>query len=170
MTGLAPGRLTRHRRACGECQHEGGAGVSKIKVLIVDDSITIRAVMEQIISGDPECEVVGIAPDVKTARELMRSEHPDVVTLDLAMPGVGGIQFLDELSGRRHAPILVVSSATKDKSEEAKEAIAHGAAACFDKSKVVSNAQRFLRALKAAAAPEEPSMWKDYFKDERKTK
>lgn len=143
--------------------------MARYKVLIVDDSITIRAVMEQIVSSDPECEVVGIAADVQTARTLMRETYPSVITLDLAMPGVGGIQFLDELAGRPHAPVLVVSSATKAKSEESKEAIAHGAAGCFDKSKVVSNAQRFLRVLKEVAKPDEPSLWKEYFKDADKS-
>lgn len=122
-----------------------------IKVLIVDDSLTIRAMMEQVISQDAECEVVGIAADVETARALMRGTRPDVITLDLAMPGIDGLHFLDELADRRHAPVMVVSSATKDGTVAADEAIAHGADACFDKAKVISDVQRFIRLLKKAA-------------------
>lgn len=122
-----------------------------IKVLIVDDSLTIRAMMEQVISQDAECEVVGIAADVATAHALIRSTQPDVITLDLSMPGIDGLHFLDELADRRHAPVLVVSSATKEGAVEVEEAIAHGADGCFDKAKVISDAPRFLRLLKKAA-------------------
>jgi|KBSSwiStaDraftv2_1062776.scaffolds.fasta_scaffold12911_6 two-component system chemotaxis response regulator CheB len=122
-----------------------------IRILIVDDSLTIRAILDRMIANDPKCAVVGIAPDVDAARSMLARTRPDVITLDLAMPGMNGLEFLDELAKQTHAPVVVVSSSTKDHSEAAAEALAHGAAACFDKAHVVSDAPQFMRVLKKAA-------------------
>lgn len=125
--------------------------MEQVRVLIIDDSVTIRAILEQMLSSDRGCRVVGIASDVQHARELLEDSFPNVITLDLAMPGIDGLQFLDELANRRHAPVVVVSSRTKEGSEASAEAIAHGAYACFDKAKLVSEAALFMRTLKKAA-------------------
>jgi chemotaxis response regulator CheB len=84
------------------------------KVLVIDDSLMIRAMIEQIVSRDPEFHVVGVASDVPEAREVIETKHPNLITLDLMMPGIGGLDFLDELAGHPHAPVVVVSSSTKD--------------------------------------------------------
>ncbi len=118
------------------------------RVLIVDDSLTIRAMLEHIISRDPECQVVGIAADIDDARSLMRTSHPNVITLDLTMPGLGGLHFLRELKGHPHPPIIVLSSSAKDGSVEVEEAMASGAAACFDKGKLLSAGPLFVSTLK----------------------
>lgn len=122
--------------------------MNTIRVLIVDDSVTIRAMLEQVISSDPSFHVVGIAADIATARALMRSSAPDVMTLDLAMPGVDGLHFLRSLKGQRHPPIVVVSASSKRGTAETEEALEAGAAACFDKSKLLSDQPKFVRALK----------------------
>lgn len=125
--------------------------MSRISVLIIDDSVTIRAMMEQVLLHDPHFEIAGIAPGVDEARTIMRTTSHDVVTLDLSMPGTGGLDFLDELATRTHAPIVVVSSATKNGSSAEAEAIEHGAAACIDKAGLMSDVRGFLRVLRKVA-------------------
>jgi two-component system chemotaxis response regulator CheB len=120
-------------------------------VLIIDDSLTVRAIIEEMLSGDRELQVVGSASDVETARALITRHKPRVITLDLAMPGMDGMSFLDELAAIPHAPVLVVSSHTRDGSETAHEAVARGAVACFDKARLVSHAKDFRRVLKKSA-------------------
>jgi chemotaxis response regulator CheB len=122
-----------------------------LRVLVIDDSLTIRAMLEQILNGLPNCRVVGIASDVAAARMLMERDRPNLITLDLMMPGIGGLDFLDELASRAHCPIVVVSSTTKDGTPAADEALARGADACFDKAKIVSEAPAFLALLRKIA-------------------
>ena len=121
-----------------------------LRVLVIDDSLTIRAMVEEIVQHEPGCRVVGTASDVVTARRMLIDLQPNVITLDLAMPGIDGLSFLDELRSRKHAPIVVVSSSTTDGAAATAEALAHGADACFDKAKVVSDARRFLHVLDEA--------------------
>jgi chemotaxis response regulator CheB len=121
-----------------------------LRVLVIDDSLTIRAMVEQIVEKEPDCRLVGVASDVPTARRMLVDLLPNVVTLDLAMPGIDGMEFLDELRNERHAPIVVLSSSTRDGAAETDAAIALGAHACFDKAKLVSEAGKFLGVLKKA--------------------
>ena len=121
------------------------------RVLVIDDSLTIRAMIEQILSRQPGYKVVGIACDVIAARVLMASARPNIITLDLMMPGIGGLAFLDELAHRAHCPIVVVSSTTKPGTPAETEALARGADACFDKARIVSSAPAFLALLKKTA-------------------
>ena len=125
--------------------------MSKIAVIIIDDSVTIRAMMEQVLIRDPRFEVAGIASGVNEARAMMRSTSHDVVTLDLSMPGIGGLAFLDELSTKTHSPIVVVSSSTKLGSLAEADALEHGAFGCFDKSMLMSDVKGFLKLLRTAA-------------------
>jgi two-component system chemotaxis response regulator CheB len=121
-----------------------------LRVLVIDDSLTIRAMVEEIVQHEPGCRVVGVAGDVVAARQMLIDLEPNVITLDLAMPGIDGLSFLDELRSQKHAPIVVVSSSTTEGAAATAEALAHGADACFDKAKVVSDARRFLRVLDKA--------------------
>ena len=68
-----------------------------IKVLVVDDSALIRALLKEIIQADPELELVGQAPDAYVARDLIKQLNPDVLTLDVEMPRMDGLTFLEKL-------------------------------------------------------------------------
>jgi two-component system, chemotaxis family, protein-glutamate methylesterase/glutaminase len=83
-----------------------------IRVFVIDDSALIRAVLSQIINSQPDMRVVGVAPDPLQAREKMRNMEIDVVTLDVEMPGMDGIEFLEKLMRLRPLPVLMVSSLT----------------------------------------------------------
>lgn len=87
---------------------------TKIKVLIIDDSLTARRVLEDIINAAPDMTVVGTAADVYEAREIMRRVIPDVITLDIEMPRMDGLTFLDKLMRAMPIPVLMVSALTQD--------------------------------------------------------
>jgi two-component system chemotaxis response regulator CheB len=125
--------------------------MARYEILIVDDSLTIRGILEHVLGADPDCRVVGVASDVEMARKLIKDEAPNIITLDLAMPGIDGLSFLDELSQHHHAPVVVISSSTTTGDAISKEAMARGAAACFDKARVVSDTRRLLALLKREA-------------------
>lgn len=120
-------------------------------VLVIDDSMTVRAIIEQILEGEPDLAVIASASDVPTARALIARHAPSVITLDLAMPGIDGLAFLDELATRPHAPVLVVSSHTKPDSAAELDALGRGAAGCFDKARLVSEGRNFAGLLRKAA-------------------
>ena len=130
---------------------EGMAFVSHLRVLIIDDSLTIRAMLEELIEREEGCRVVGMASSGNDARSMMIDLVPTVATLDLNMPGIDGLTFLDQLSGKVHVPVVVVSSATSAGSPQAAEAIKRGAYACFDKANILSETTKLVRLLKAAA-------------------
>lgn len=121
------------------------------RVLIIDDSFTIRAMVEELLATLAHCHQIAMAPDVPTARTLIKSFHPTIITLDLNMPGVNGLELLNELRDYPHAPVVVVSSASTDGSAATDEAIILGAHACFDKSKIISDSKNFIRTLKKAS-------------------
>lgn len=117
------------------------------RVLIIDDSITIRAMVEQLLSNQELWSEIAVAPDVPTARRLIETFKPTIITLDLNMPGIDGLAMLDELRFYPHAPVVVVSSSTKEGSDEEKAALKAGADACFDKSRILSDSAKFVRLL-----------------------
>ena len=84
-----------------------------VKVLIVDDSALIRQILTSILSADPEIEVVGAAPDPHIARHLIKETNPDVVTLDIEMPKMDGITFLEKIMRLRPMPVVMISSLTQ---------------------------------------------------------
>ncbi len=98
-----------------------------IRVLIVDDSALIRNVLRSIINEQWDMQVVGLAPDARTARELVRELNPDVITLDVEMPGVDGLTFLQQLMQETPKPVLMVSSHTETGSDIAFRALEIGA-------------------------------------------
>lgn len=98
-----------------------------IKVLIVDDSALIRSVLKEIIESQPDMEVVGVAPDPIVARELIKQTNPDVLTLDVEMPRMDGLDFLEKLMRLRPMPVLMVSSMTEKGSEITLRALELGA-------------------------------------------
>ncbi len=125
--------------------------MSTVRVLVIEDSLTIRAILESILERHKDIEIVGLASDVEGARACLEERQPDIITLDLTLPGIDGMAYLEELAARPHAPVIVVSSSTRDKSDQAKAAIKSGAVACFDKARLVQEAPRFVRVLRKAA-------------------
>jgi two-component system, chemotaxis family, protein-glutamate methylesterase/glutaminase len=108
----------------------------KIKVLIVDDSALIRSVMTEIIASQPDMEVVGVAPDPLVARELIKQTNPDVLTLDVEMPKMDGLDFLERLMRLRPMPVVMVSSLTERGSEITLRALELGAVDFVTKPKI----------------------------------
>jgi two-component system chemotaxis response regulator CheB len=98
-----------------------------IKVLIVDDSALMRGLLTEIIGGAPDIEVVGSAPDPLVAREMIKSLEPDVLTLDIEMPKMDGLEFLRRLMRLRPMPVVMISSHTARGSEATLQALEAGA-------------------------------------------
>jgi len=99
----------------------------KTKVLIVDDSALIRSLMTEIINSQPDMQVVAAAPDPLIARELIKQHNPDVLTLDVEMPKMDGLEFLEKLMRLRPMPVVMVSSLTEKGSEVTMRALELGA-------------------------------------------
>jgi two-component system, chemotaxis family, protein-glutamate methylesterase/glutaminase len=110
--------------------------MSKIKVLIVDDSALVRRLLTEILSGDSAFEVVGTASDPYVAREKIKQLNPDVVTLDVEMPRMDGITFLENLMRLRPMPVVMVSSLTQSGAEVTLRALELGAVDFVAKPKV----------------------------------
>lgn len=108
----------------------------KIKVLIVDDSALIRGVLKEIINSQPDMEVVGAAPDPLVARDLIKQTNPDVLTLDVEMPKMDGLDFLERLMRLRPMPVVMVSSLTERGSEITMRALELGAVDFVTKPKM----------------------------------
>lgn len=87
--------------------------MKKIRVLIVDDSLLIRQMFNKILSDQDDIEVVGLAEDAFDAREKIKELNPDVITLDIEMPGMDGISFLKKLMSLRPIPVVMASSLTQ---------------------------------------------------------
>lgn len=90
-----------------------GYMTKKIKVLIVDDSMLIRAMFTEMLSHQPDIEVVGAAVDPFDAREKIKQLNPDVITLDVEMPKMDGITFLEKIMTLRPMPVIMVSTLTE---------------------------------------------------------
>ena len=108
----------------------------KIKVLVIDDSALIRGVMKEIIDRENDMECVGAAPDPLVARDMIKSLNPDVLTLDVEMPKMDGLDFLERLMRLRPMPVLMVSTLTERGSDITFRALELGAADFFSKPKL----------------------------------
>ena len=129
----------------------------KIKVHIVDDSALVRQLLSEILSADPAIEVVGTAQDAYMAREKIKRFNPDVLTLDVEMPKMDGIQFLRNLMRLRPMPVVMCSSLTERGADVTLDALALGAVEFVTKPKVdvayklEEYAQEITSKVKAAA-------------------
>lgn len=99
----------------------------KIRALIVDDSAVMRQLLTEILSSDPDIEVVGTAPDPYVAREKIKQLNPDVLTMDVEMPRMDGLAFLRNLMRLRPMPVVMCSSLTQKGAAVALDALALGA-------------------------------------------
>lgn len=98
-----------------------------VRVLIVDDSALIRQMLTSILSSDPEIEVIGSAPDPMVARQKIKALNPDVITLDVEMPKMDGLSFLEKIMRLRPMPVVMVSTLTQKGADTTIEALEIGA-------------------------------------------
>jgi two-component system chemotaxis response regulator CheB len=101
--------------------------IEKIKVLIIDDSALIRELLNQILSEESDIEVVGRASDAYFAVDKIKHANPDVITLDIEMPKVNGLVFLENLMKSNPLPVIMISSLTEEGSDAAIKALQLGA-------------------------------------------
>lgn len=101
--------------------------MGKIRVLCVDDSALIRSILSNIVNNQPDMEMVATAPDPLIARDLIKRFNPDVLTLDVEMPRMDGLDFLERLMRLRPMPVIMVSSLTSKGSEITLNALELGA-------------------------------------------
>lgn len=129
---------------------------NRSKVLIVDDSALMRQLLTQILSSDPELEVVGTASDPFAAREKIKTLNPDVLTLDIEMPRMDGLTFLEKLMRGRPMPVIMISSLTSKGADTTLRALALGAVDYISKPKMdvsngtVEQAEEILAKVKGA--------------------
>ncbi|UXI03841.1 chemotaxis response regulator protein-glutamate methylesterase [Photobacterium sp. TY1-4] len=105
----------------------------KIRVLVVDDSAVFRALLCELLGSDPELEVVGTAADPYQARDRIKQLEPDVLTLDIEMPKMNGVQFLKNLMRLHPMPVVMVSTLTQHGAETTLAALELGAVDYFPK-------------------------------------
>ncbi|MBB4153207.1 two-component system chemotaxis response regulator CheB [Sphingomonas jinjuensis] len=98
-----------------------------IRVLVIDDSASVRQAMTSILSADPEIEVIAAAADPFAAARYIQEEIPDVITLDVEMPRMDGITFLRKLMSQRPIPVVMCSSLVEEGSETLLQALEAGA-------------------------------------------
>jgi two-component system chemotaxis response regulator CheB len=104
-----------------------------VRVLIVDDSPSMRAALQRILSSDPEIEVIGLAFEPNMARAMIKELNPDVITLDIEMPGMDGLAFLEKIMRLRPMPVVMCSTLTARGAEATIAALRLGAVDCIAK-------------------------------------
>ncbi len=107
-----------------------------IRVLIVDDSAFVRQALKEILETDPQIEVMGVASDPFLAVERIRREVPDVITLDVEMPRMDGLTFLDKIMSQHPIPVVICSTLTEAGSDVALAALQKGAVDIINKPKL----------------------------------
>ena len=105
-----------------------------IRVLIVDDSALMRTLLRRKLEAEPDITVIAAAADAAEARTLIKSHDPDVVTLDIEMPGMDGLAFLDKIMTLRPTPVIIVSGSTHQGAAATAKALHLGAVGCYAKA------------------------------------
>jgi two-component system chemotaxis response regulator CheB len=129
----------------------------KIRVLVVDDSAVVRQTLTDILSSDPEIEVMATAGDPYVAAERIRDQIPDVITLDIEMPRMDGLTFLKKIMSQHPIPVVICSSLADEGAQSTLKALEYGAVEIITKPKI--GTKQFLedsrielcQAVKAAA-------------------
>jgi len=117
--------------------------MAKIKVLIVDDSAVVREVVKQVLESDPGIQVIGTAMDPLFAMEKMKVQWPDVIVLDIEMPRMDGLTFLNKIMAERPTPVVICSTLTEKGAQATMQALAAGATSIITKPKM--GVKRFLQ-------------------------
>ncbi len=131
--------------------------MKKIRVLIVDDSVSTRRVLTEILNSSPEIEVVGEAEDPYYARDLIKQLTPDVITLDIEMPRMDGLTFLRNLMRLHPMPVVMISALTENNAEATLTALSLGAIdfvakpACQEGQALMEYAQEIIEKVKMAS-------------------
>lgn len=112
-----------------------------IGVLVVDDSALMRALLQCKLEAEPDISVIGTAGDAIEARAKIKQLNPDVVTLDIEMPGMDGLSFLEKIMTLRPTPVIIVSGSTGAGATATAQALRLGAVHCYAKN----TAERSLR-------------------------
>lgn len=107
--------------------------MSRARVLVVDDSPTMRGLITAVLNSDPEVSVIGQAGDALEARDAIKKLNPDVVTLDIEMPNMNGLEFLEKIMRLRPMPVIMVSTMTHRGAEATLAALEIGAFDCVGK-------------------------------------
>jgi two-component system, chemotaxis family, protein-glutamate methylesterase/glutaminase len=131
---------------------------AKIRVLIVDDSAVVRQTMSEVLSSDPAIEVIGTASDPFVAAERMKDEIPDVILLDIEMPRMDGLTFLQKIMSQHPIPVIICSSLAEEGAQNTFKALEYGAVDIIAKPRM--GTKQFLeescillcQAVKAAAS------------------
>ena len=132
-------------------------GTRKIRVLIVDDSAVVRQTLSEVLSSDPEIEIIATATDPFVAAERIKEEVPDVMTLDIEMPRMDGLTFLQKIMSQHPIPVVICSSLAEEGAQSTLKALEYGAVDIITKPRLGS--KQFLEdsriilcnAVKAAA-------------------
>ncbi|GAC1345893.1 MAG: protein-glutamate O-methylesterase CheB [Acetobacteraceae bacterium] len=123
-----------------------------IRVLIVDDSATMRALIAATLRSDPGITVVGEASNPHEARAAIKELNPHVVTLDIDMPGMNGLEFLERLMRLRPTPVVMISTLTARGADASLRALALGAIECVEKPRRGEGFEDLAGAIRTAAA------------------
>lgn len=107
-----------------------------IKVLIVDDSPLMRALLQHRLERESDIAVIGTAADAAEGRQMIKALDPDVVTLDIEMPGMDGLSFLEKIMQLRPTPVILVSGATEAGASATARGLQLGAVGCVAKSQL----------------------------------
>jgi len=129
-----------------------------IRVLVVDDSAVVRQTLSEVLSSDPEIEIIGTAADPFVAADRIREQVPDVITLDIEMPRMDGLTFLQKIMSQHPIPVVICSSLAQEGAESTLRALEYGAVDIIAKPRMGS--KQFLedsrvilcQAVKGAAA------------------
>lgn len=110
----------------------------KIRVLIVDDSAVVRQTMADILASDPQIEIMAVAADPFIAADRIREEVPDVITLDVEMPRMDGLTFLQKIMSQHPIPVIMCSSLADNGSDTAMKALDYGAVDIIQKPRMAT--------------------------------